>query len=165
MKIFVLRHGITGDSETDESRQLTPKGIEEVEAVVSRHKDELGSIRQVLCSSMQRVRHTVDLATEIIGYQGEITESEQFAAGSRFTEIVACMQAVDPEQGDLLVSSHQSCTSILVLWITGEDILIPNGSMLAIDVEQMAYGKGAILWQDSANSNEVKRTVNFADQI
>ena len=67
--------------------------------------------------------------------------------------------------GDVIVSSHQSCTSILVLWLTGEDILISNGSLLAIDVEKSAQGAGKILWQESHNSSEVKRAVNFVDQF
>lgn len=165
MKIYVLRHGITGDSESDVSRQLTTKGVEEVESVVTRHKEELSTIKHIICSPMPRVRHTVDLAAAIIEYQGDISESDDFTTGSRLTEIVRCMETVDPEKGDLLISSHQSCTSILVLWLIGEDILIPNGSLLAIEVEELAYGKGKILWQDSANSTEIKRVSNFVDQF
>jgi len=45
-----------------------------------------------------------------------------------------------------------------VFWLTGEDILIPSGSLLAIDVEDLAYGKGKILSHDSAGSNEVKHS-------
>lgn len=165
MRIYVLRHGITGDSETDVGRQLTTKGIEEVESVVGRHKDELSLVKQVICSPMPRVRHTVDLAAAIMGYQGDIVESDDFSTGSRLTEIVRCMETVNLDGGDLLVSSHQSCTSILVLWLIGEDILIPNGSLLAIQVDEMAYGKGKILWQDSANSSEIKRAVHLVDQF
>jgi len=165
MKIFVLRHGITGDSESDEARELTGKGIAEVEAAVSRHLDELSSVQQVLCSPMPRVRHTVDIATRLMNFDGQVKETDDFMTGSRFKEIVGAMQAVNPAEGDLLVSSHQSCTSILVLWLTGEDILIPNGSLLALEVEELSYGKATILWQDSASGNEIKRTVDFADQI
>jgi hypothetical protein len=52
-----------------------------------------------------------------------------------------------------------------VLWLTGEDILIPNGSLLAIDVEKPAQGAGKILWQESHNSREVKRASDFVDQF
>lgn len=165
MIIFVLRHGITGDSESDVSRQLTDKGVLEVESVVARHKVELSNVKQIICSPMPRVRHTVDIAARIIGYRGEITESDDFTTGSRLNEIVRCMKTINPQHGDLLVSSHQSCTSILVLWLTGEDILIPNGSLLAIEVEELSYGKGRILWQDSSNSKIIKRTTDFVDQF
>ena len=65
----------------------------------------------------------------------------------------------------MLVSSHQSCTSILVLWLTGEDILIPNGSLLAIEVDKPKQGAGTILWQESRDGSNVKRAVNFVDQF
>ena len=165
MKIFVLRHGITGNSETDTSRELTPKGVEEVKSIVTRHKDELVTVEQLICSPLPRVRHTVDIAASIISYEGEITESQDFSTGSRLKEIVRCMEKVNPGSGDLLVSSHQSCTSILVLWLTSEDILIPNGSLLAIEAEELSFGKGKILWQDSANSTNIKRTTEFVDQF
>jgi hypothetical protein len=51
------------------------------------------------------------------------------------------------------------------LWLTGEDILISNGSLLCIDVVKAEQGGGNILWQESHNSREVKRAVNFVDQF
>ena len=75
------------------------------------------------------------------------------------------MTDLDFEGGDILVSSHQSCTSILVLWLTGEDILISNGSLLAIDVARPAQGGGKILWQESQSGSHIKRAVNFVDQF
>jgi hypothetical protein len=72
---------------------------------------------------------------------------------------------LDFDGGDILVSSHQSCTSILVLWLTGEDVLISNGSLLAIDVEKPAQGAGKILWQESQSGSQIKRAVNFVDQF
>jgi len=165
MKIFVLRHGVTGDSDTDEARQLTSEGAQEIKAVISRHKYELSSVQQILCSPMPRVRNTVELAADLIGFNGEVIETQDLNTGSRLEEVKRSLSTVNLDAGDLLISSHQSCTSILVLWLIGEDILIPNGSLLAIDVEELAYGKGKILWQDSAGSNEVKRSANFIDMF
>ena len=85
--------------------------------------------------------------------------------GSRLNEIVNFVAELDFDAGDILVSSHQSCTSILVLWLTGEDILISNGSLLAIEVEKPQQGAGRILWQESHNSREIKRATNFVDQF
>ena len=65
-----------------------------------------------------------------------------------------------------MISSHQSCTSIIVLWLTGEDILIPNGSLLCIEVKgEIDQGKGEILWQESASGAEIKRTEFFVDFV
>ena len=92
-------------------------------------------------------------------------ESPYLKTGSRLPEIIRFASELDFDGGDVLVSSHQSCTSILVLWLTGEDILISNGSLLAIDVDRPEQGAGKILWQESHNSREVKRAADFVDQF
>ena len=108
---------------------------------------------------------SLEIAARILGLPGPIVESPNLTTGSRLNEIISFVGGLDFADGDILVSSHQSCTSILVLWLTGEDVLIPNGSLLALEVEKPAQGGGKILWQESQNSSEVKRAINFVDQF
>lgn len=165
MKLFILRHGATAESGSDERRELSRKGIGEVEEVVNRRRADLQAITQMHSSPMTRVKQTLEIAAKALGFKGDIIESQNLTTGSRLNEIISFVGDLDFDAGDMLVSSHQSCTSILVLWLTGEDILIPNGSLLAIDVEKPAQGCGRILWQESQNSSEVKRAINFVDQF
>jgi phosphohistidine phosphatase SixA len=165
MKLFILRHGMTAESDADERRELSEKGVREVEDVVNLRRDDLKGVTQMHSSPMIRVKQTLEIASEILGFQGSIIESQNLTTGSRLKEIVSFVGGLDFNGGDILVSSHQSCTSILVLWLTGEDILIPNGSLLAIEVEKPAQGGGKILWQESRNSSQIKRAVDFVDQF
>jgi phosphohistidine phosphatase SixA len=165
VKLFILRHGMTAESNADELRELSSEGVIEVEKIVQLKRDELADVTRMYSSPMKRVTQTLDIAAKILEFDGPIIESEMLTTGSRLNEIVSFMNAMDFNAGDIIVSSHQSCTSILVLWLTGEDILISNGSLLAIDVEEAAQGAGKILWQESHNSSEVKRAVNFVDQF
>jgi phosphohistidine phosphatase SixA len=165
VKIFVLRHGMTGDADSDENRELTEKGVQEVESVVNLRLDDLKGVKKIYSSPLKRVKQTLYIAKRLIGFAGSIEESQYLKTGSRLKEIVSFANELDFEDGDVLVSSHQSCTSILVLWLTGEDILISNGSLLAIDVDKPEQGRGKILWQESHNSRDVKRAVNFVDQF
>jgi phosphohistidine phosphatase len=165
MKLFILRHGMTAESDADEKRQLSEKGVEEVEKVLQLRRTELDGVAKMYSSPMLRVKQTLRIAARVLGYHGSIIESENLTTGSRLKEIVAFVNELDFESGDVLVSSHQSCTSILVLWLTGEDILIPNGSLLAIDVDEPVQGGGKILWQISHNSDQIKRASNFVDQF
>ena len=96
---------------------------------------------------MKRVKQTLYVAKRVIDFSGTIEESQYLKTGSRLDEIVNFVNELDFNGGDIVVSSHQSCTSILVLWLTGEDILISNGSLLAIEVERAEQGAGKILWQ------------------
>ena len=165
MKLFILRHGMTAESDADEKRQLSEKGVEEVEKVLHLRLAELDSVTQMYSSPMLRVMQTLRIAARMLGYHGSIVESDNLTTGSRLNEIISFVNALDFESGDILVSSHQSCTSILVLWLTGEDILIPNGSLLAIDFNAPVQGNGKILWQISHNGDQVKRASDFVDQF
>ena len=165
MKIFILRHGMTANADADENRVLSEKGVQEVEAVVRLRQADLKGVVQYFSSPMIRVKRTLEIAAEILDFDGPIIESPFLKTGSRLNEIVNFVGELDFAGGDVLVSSHQSCTSILVLWLTGEDVLISNGSLLAIDVSKPERGTGKILWQESHNSREVKRTSSFVDQF
>ena len=156
---------MTAESGADERRELSEKGIKEIEDIVARRLDDLKGVTRMHSSPMLRVRQTLEIAARALDFQGTIVESRDLTTGSRLNEIVHFAGELDFDDGDVLVSSHQSCTSILVLWLTGEDILISNGSLLAIEVEKPAQGCGKILWQESQNSSEIKRAVNFVDQF
>jgi phosphohistidine phosphatase SixA len=165
VKLFILRHGATAESDADERRVLSEKGIKEVEDVVTLRQDDLRGVTQIRSSPMIRIKQTLEIAAGILGFKGTIIESQNLTTGSRLNEIVNFVNDLDFDDGDILVSSHQSCTSILVLWLTGEDILISNGSLLAIDAEKPAQGCGKILWQQNQRSDEIKRAANFVDQF
>jgi len=165
MNLFILRHGMTAASNADEDRELSEKGIEEVEKIVRLRRDDLREITGIYSSPMKRVKQTLQIAAEILDFRGSIMESPHLTTGSRLNEIIQFAGELDFDAGDILVSSHQSCTSILVLWLTGEDILIPNGSLLAISVGQSVQGGGKIVWQQSQNSSEIKRATDFVDQF
>jgi len=165
MKIFVLRHGMTSNAETDEARELTETGVIEVEKVVKLRLDDLNGVKHIYSSPLKRVKQTLHVAKRLIGFPGPVKDSPHLKTGSRLNEIINFVSELDFDGGDVLVSSHQSCTSILVLWLTGEDILISNGSLLAIEVDKPEQGAGTILWQESHNSREVKRATDFVDQF
>jgi phosphohistidine phosphatase len=165
MKLFILRHGMTAESDADERRELSEKGIREVEDVVNLRLVDMQGVRYIYSSPMIRVKQTLEIAAEALDFKQSIIESQNLTTGSRLKEIISFVESLDFDAGDILVSSHQSCTSILVLWLTGEDILIPNGSLLAIEVEKAAQGCGKVLWQESENSREIKRTTSFVDQF
>jgi broad specificity phosphatase PhoE len=132
---------------------------------VKLRRDDLRGVTQIFSSPMKRVKQTLQIAAQVLGLQAPVIESPLLTTGSRLNEITTFVGELDFSKGDILVSSHQSCTSILVLWLTGEDVLISNGSLLAIDVSEAKQGAGKILWQESHNSREVKRATSFVDQF
>jgi phosphohistidine phosphatase len=165
MKIFILRHGMTAESESDEARVLSDKGVKEVNDVMRLRREDMQGVRRIYSSPLLRVKQTLEIAAKLLDIRKPVIESQYLTTGSRLNEIISFVTELDFDGGDILVSSHQSCTSILVLWLTGEDILIPNGSLLAIEVTEAAQGAGKILWQESRDGSQVKRATNFVDQF
>jgi len=165
VKLFILRHGMTAESDADERRVLSDKGIREVEDVVRLRRDDLNNVKQIYSSPHIRVKQTLEIAASILSLECPIVESQYLTTGSRLNEIVSFVGELDMDGGDILMSSHQSCTSILVLWLTGVDVLIPNGSLLAIEMDKPEQGGGTILWQESRDSSQIKRASDFVDQF
>lgn len=165
MKIFILRHGMTGEASADELRYLTAQGIDDVKQVVNARKDDMRNVTRIMSSAMARVKHTLALASKAIDFDGDIEEVQNLMAGSRLNDLIELVNDIDINGGDVLISSHQSCTSILVLWLAGEDILIPSGSLLCLEVDELAQGGAKVSWQESPNGDEIKRSVNFVDMF
>jgi len=156
---------MTTASDADERRELGAQGSKEVEDVVRLRSRDLRGITHIYSSPLLRVKQTLQIAARILNFQDEIIESQYLKTGSRLREIVSFVGDLAFDAGDILVSSHQSCTSILVLWLTGEDVLIPNGSLLAIEIDKPEQGAGRILWQQSRDGSDIKKTSAFVDQF
>ena len=165
MRVYLLRHGMTARAGSDVERSLTADGIAALQEVVRRRADELSGVSCVFSGPLGRVRETATIAAKVIGYQGEIGDKQSLNKLSRAQEIIVTLEDIDMSAGDLLLVSHESSLCNLMLWLTGEDILMSNSSLSAIETNGWSRGVGTLLWQESPNSREIKRTSNFVDQI
>ena len=66
MKIFILRHGMTAESDADERRVLSDKGVREVEDVVNLRRGDLKNVTRVYSSPLLRVRQTLEIAAKLL---------------------------------------------------------------------------------------------------
>ncbi len=106
MKLFILRHGMTAESDADERRVLSEKGIKEVEDIVTLRRSNLEGVKQIHSSPMIRVKQTLEIAAKILGFKGPIIESKNLTTGSRLNEIISFVNGLDFDGGDILVSSR-----------------------------------------------------------
>jgi phosphohistidine phosphatase SixA len=165
MKLFLLRHAMTARAESDELRRITPDGTRALKDVVSRRLDELANIKAILSSPFERVKQTARVAAEVIGYEDEIIDNTSLNKLTMGEEIIESLKQFDHQGGDLLLVSHESSLCNLMLCLANEDILMANSSLTAIETVEIAYGHGKLLWQESPNSSEIKRSSNFADMF
>ena len=165
MKLFLLRHGMTSRAETDEQRSLTPDGVKALKDVMGRRKDELSAVKEIHSSPMERVRETARIAGDVIGYKGEVIDNPSLMKLTRGEEIIQSLENLDLGGGDILLVSHESSLCNLMLWLAAEDILMSNSSLSVIETDELKRGSGRLLWQESPNSSEIKRTAAFVDQF
>ena len=77
MKLFILRHGMTAESDADERRVLSEEGVKEVEDIVTLRRNDLKGVTQIHSSPMIRVKQTLEIAARILEFQGPIIESQK----------------------------------------------------------------------------------------
>ena len=165
MKLFLLRHGMTARADEDLDRRLTDDGIAVLKEVVGRQIPEMAHVAQIHSGPMGRIQQTATIAGEVIGCQGDVTVNDSLTKLTRGEEIVATLENVDLAGGDIMLVSHESSLCNFLMYLTNEDILMSNSSLTAIETESLARGAGRLLWQESPNSREIKRTTAFVDQF
>ena len=156
---------MTARAETDIERSLTDDGITALKDVMNRRVDELANVITVFTGPLGRLRETAHIAAQAIGHQHEIVDNPSLNKLKRGQDITATLKDIDMSAGDLLLVSHESSLCNLMLWLTGEDILMPNSSLSAIEIKGWSRGDGTLLWQESPGSSEIKRARNFADMF
>lgn len=164
MRLYLLRHGMTARAEDDTKRRLTEDGIAALKDVIGRRKAALFDINEVHSSPMQRVRQTAEIASDVFRFKGEITDNESLMKLTRAEDIVPTLQHL-AEDSNVMLVSHESSLCNFLLWLTGEDVLMSNSSLTAVRTDKLERGAGKILWQESPNSSQVKRTAEFIDMF
>lgn len=164
MRLYLLRHGMTARAEDDTLRRLTDEGIVSLKEVINRRIASLFDINEVHSSPMGRVRQTAEIASELFRFKGEITDNESLMKLTRAEDIVPTLQHLTDSSNVMLVS-HESSLCNFLLWLTGEDVLMSNSSLTAVRTDKLERGAGRILWQESPNSSNVKRTADFVDMF
>jgi len=156
---------MTARADTDIERSLTDDGIVALRDVMSRRVDELANVVTIFTGPLGRLRETANIAADVIGHQDKIVDNPSLNKLKRGQDITATLEDVDMSAGDLLLVSHESSLCNLMLWLTGEDILMSNSSLSAIETNGWSRGDGTLLWQESPNSREIRRARNFADMF
>ena len=83
---------------------------------------------------------------------------------TRAEDIVPTLQHLT-ESSNVMLVSHESSLCNFLLWLTGEDVLMSNSSLTAVRTDKLERGSGRVLWQESPNSSEIKRTEFFVDMF
>jgi phosphohistidine phosphatase len=123
--IWLLRHAEAAEGRPDESRPLTPRGLQDAERAGAALKVLGVRLDTCLSSPKRRAMETAQLACEPLGL--EITV-EPALAGSEFD-----LLQLTAGLGDILVVGHDPTFSAAVRELTGARVQMRKGGLAGID--------------------------------
>jgi len=155
MIVTIVRHGQAGRATTDESRELTAKGITDIGAAGRRlselcERKALASPDRILHSAWRRTTQTADILAATVA-----------APVETFDPLLPQNGIVDVDRGLVSLASssatiahcllvgHQPLVSQLVDYYLGEPGLtpaLPPGGLVCIDLDTAAAGCGSLLF-------------------
>ena len=126
MNLFLLRHGIAVERgipgySRDSDRPLTPKGERRL-ANIADAMEAMGlTFDLILSSPYVRARQTAEIVTDALGLKQKLEFSEALTPDGDAKTLIAELNKLGPEPGNVLLVGHEPFLSALVsLLTTGE---------------------------------------------
>lgn len=155
MIVTIVRHGQAGSAATDESRELTYKGITDIDAAGRRlselcERKTLAIPDRVLHSAWRRTTQTADILAAVLA-----TPVETFAPllpENGIADVdrgLALLASSSGPTAHCLLVGHQPLVTQLVDYYLGEPGLapaLPPGGLVCIDLDVAAAGCGSLLF-------------------
>jgi phosphohistidine phosphatase len=155
MIFTIVRHGQAGSAATDESRELTAKGIKDIGTAVRRlhqlcERKALAIPAQIFHSAWRRTTQTADILAAGLAVPAEAFEPllPQYGCADVDHGLALLGSSLGPNTHSLLVG-HQPLVSQLVDHYLGEPGLAPGlspGGLVCIDMDIAAAGCGRLLF-------------------
>lgn len=147
MELFILRHGqATPQLTTDEARELTDKGREDVARVIEASAPDMSDLLHIWVSPLVRAQQTAEIAGALVGHT-QFCTTELLTPEANPEELFQQLQQTECER--LLLVSHQPLVGKLVDMLCGAAPgYHPMGtsSIACVKVEVVAPGMGQLLW-------------------
>ena len=154
MNLFLLRHGIAVERGTpgysrDSDRPLTPKGERRL-ANIADAMEAMGlTFDLILSSPYVRARQTAEIVADALGLKQKLEFSEALTPDGDAKALIAELNRLGPEPGNVLLVGHEPFLSALVsLLTTGEPRLaldFKKGGLCKLEAETLRPGRCATL--------------------
>ena len=143
MRIILFRHGPAGSRDAsrwpnDETRPLSPKGIERTERAARGLARLEGSIRAILTSPLERARQTAQLLHDVLQAKAPIGELEALEPGGSYREVVQRLQSLDGEGAVVLVGHEPDLgklAGVLLFGAPASTLPLKKAGACAIDFD------------------------------
>lgn len=156
MQLFILRHGHSElQKTTDEARNLTAKGREDVALSVIKSLQDLQSVTAVWQSTLVRAQQTAQIAIELL-------QKNDCRPTQKITDLIVPEanpyelfdELLDVKDDAILLVSHQPFVGQLIDLLCGASVgthPMDTSSLACIDCELPAAGLGRLRWLRHVN--------------
>ncbi|EOQ95309.1 phosphohistidine phosphatase SixA [Leptospira wolbachii serovar Codice str. CDC] len=159
MKIILVRHGEAENATptiSDTQRELTDKGISDIHKIGRFIKNSALSVKQVYYSPYLRTKHTAEILSDELKYNGEMLASDDLAAGKGCSDIISCLVNFTNSDTVLLVGHNPDITYFAARLLgnatVAENLIFQPGSTIAINVAREKFAHGQIIWAISLDN-------------
>src|SRR6266496_3921914 len=150
MDLYILRHGLAGESGTyknDSQRPLTPKGKRKLKAV-SRAMAELElDFDQIVSSPYARARQTAELVANALKASKKLRLSETLTPEGSSKHLIEMLQNMKPTPEVVMLVGHEPYLSRLIsLLVTGNSssrVVLKKGGLCKLSIESLKHGQCA----------------------
>jgi phosphohistidine phosphatase len=150
MQLYLLRHGDAVEGCSDQHRQLSAYGREQVECIAFRHGVESEAIEQVLSSPYARAVETAKIFTCTAKLEYGIDYLDDLRPEGDLRAIEAFLQRTHAET--LLMVSHLPLVGLLIEYLTGErGTRMGTANLASLSMKFPAQGNAILNWIHHVN--------------
>ena len=155
MRIYVLRHGIAEErrpGRPDAARKLTPEGKQKLSRVLERARQAVPPPGLILSSPLVRAVETAAIAAEVLGYRGDIVETDALLPASTPQQLWQEIQRRKDAES-LLLSGHEPHLSASIAFLLGAPgilIDLKKGALVHLQVEPGGNPRAVLQWMLTA---------------
>jgi len=148
MTLFLLRHGHAWpDAPSDALRDLSPRGQEEVTAVLQDNVQSLSEVERIFCSPFRRARQTADIAVECLNV--DLDETDLLIPSASIAQLVEFLQLQYERYASVLLVAHNPLLENLLNYLVGEErgfLHLGTGSLACLQAQYPAGGACQLEW-------------------
>lgn len=144
MELLIMRHGDAEDSKDDFHRRLTSLGRDEARdaALVIADRDFKPEV--IYASPLKRAQETAGIVAEHL--RMDVVECDSITPSGSCQHVCELLSKAKAERP--LIVSHQPFVSLMIHFLTGEQIFMNTGALCMVRIDVFGRDLGELIWTE-----------------
>ena len=142
MELLVMRHGDAEDSKDDFHRRLTSLGRDEARDAALAIADRGFEPEVIYASPLKRAQETAGIVGEHL--RMDVVECDSITPSGSCQHVCELLSKAKAERP--LIVSHQPFVSLMIHFLTGEQIFMNTGALCMVRIDVFGRHLGELIW-------------------